>query len=170
MSSGEFKPRYLLLEQRGEITVATLRISLLSEDINLEQFGHELFALVEQAGCRKLVVNLKEVQMVTSAGLGKMIALPQDAPVGGSGFILSSPARRGGGAADQPADHLPHRSSRHRGRYGGAGSCSRTGNLSGSHETGSDMGPVGHNVHPRPTSPRPTSPRPTSFEQSSCLI
>ena len=75
MSSGEFKPRYLLLEQRGEITVATLRISLLSEDINLEQFGHELFALVEQAGCRKLVVNLKEVQMVTSAGLGKMIAL-----------------------------------------------------------------------------------------------
>jgi len=75
VSSGEFKPRYLLLEQQNEVTVATLRISLLSEDINLEQFGHELFALVEQAGCRKLVVNLKEVQMVTSAGLGKMIAL-----------------------------------------------------------------------------------------------
>ena len=54
MSSGEFRPRYLLLEQRGEITVATLRISLLSEDINLEQFGHELFALVEQAWASRL--------------------------------------------------------------------------------------------------------------------
>ena len=50
-------------------------VELLTEDVNLEQFGHELFALVEQFGCRRVVVNLKEVRMVTSAGLGKMITL-----------------------------------------------------------------------------------------------
>ena len=48
---------------------------MLTEDVNLEQFGHELFALVEQFGCRRLIVDLHEVRVVTSAGLGKMITL-----------------------------------------------------------------------------------------------
>lgn len=75
MSSSDFAPRYLVLENRGDVTLATIRVSTLTEDMNLEQFGHELFALVEQVGCRKLIVNMHEVQMITSAGLGKMIAL-----------------------------------------------------------------------------------------------
>ena len=48
---------------------------LRTEDVNLEHFGHELFALVEQFGCRRVIVNLNEVRMVTSAGLGKMITM-----------------------------------------------------------------------------------------------
>lgn len=75
MSSSEFTPRYLILEHRGKSVIATIRVTTLTEDMNLEQFGHELFALVEQSGYRKLVVNMQEVQMITSAGLGKMIAL-----------------------------------------------------------------------------------------------
>ncbi|RPI82322.1 MAG: anti-sigma factor antagonist [Planctomycetaceae bacterium] len=75
MTPSEFEPRYLVLDRRDELVIAAIRVSTLTEDMNLEQFGHELFALVEQLGCRKLVVNMREVQMVTSAGLGKMIAL-----------------------------------------------------------------------------------------------
>ncbi len=75
MSSSEFTPRYLILDKRGETVIATIRVTTLTEDMNLEQFGHELFALVEQLGCRKLVVSMQDVQMITSAGLGKMIAL-----------------------------------------------------------------------------------------------
>lgn len=75
MSSGDFPSRFLKLHTLGDVQVARVRVARLTEDVNLEQFGHELFALVEQAGCRKLVVDLTEVTAITSAGLGKMIAL-----------------------------------------------------------------------------------------------
>ena len=75
MTPSEFVPRYLSLDRRDGLVVARIRVATLTEDMNLEQFGHELFALVEQMGCRKLVVDMQEVLMVTSAGLGKMIAL-----------------------------------------------------------------------------------------------
>jgi anti-sigma B factor antagonist len=71
----EFTPKYLRLEQADDAVVVGVAVDLLTEDVNLEQFGHELFALVEQFGCRRLVVNLGEVRMVTSAGLGKLITL-----------------------------------------------------------------------------------------------
>lgn len=77
-SLNEFTPKYLRLRQvpnDDETIVVDVAIQLLTEDVNLEQFGHELFALVEQFGCRRIVVNLQEVRVVTSAGLGKMITL-----------------------------------------------------------------------------------------------
>ncbi|MBI3864790.1 MAG: STAS domain-containing protein [Planctomycetia bacterium] len=75
-SLSEFSPKYLRLQQAdGETTVVCVAVELLTEDVNLEQFGHELFALVEQFGCRRMVVDLNEVRVVTSAGLGKMITL-----------------------------------------------------------------------------------------------
>ena len=75
MSLSEFTPKYLRLEQADDAVIVGVAVDLLTEDVNLEQFGHELFALVEQFGCRRLVVNLGEVRMVTSAGLGKLITL-----------------------------------------------------------------------------------------------
>jgi anti-sigma B factor antagonist len=75
VSLSEFTPKYLRLEQSDDAVIVGVAVDLLTEDVNLEQFGHELFALVEQFGCRRLVVNLGEVRMVTSAGLGKLITL-----------------------------------------------------------------------------------------------
>jgi len=75
VSLSEFTPKYLHLQQSGDAVIVGVAVDLLTEESNLEQFGHELFALVEQFGCRRLVVNLAEVRMVTSAGLGKMITL-----------------------------------------------------------------------------------------------
>lgn len=75
MSLSEFTPKYLQLEERGDTAVVGLGVSLLTEDVNLDQVGHELFALVEQFGCRKLVVSLRNVRVVTSGGLGKLITI-----------------------------------------------------------------------------------------------
>ena len=71
----EFDPKYLNLQERGDAVVVGVQSALLTEDMNLEQFGHELFTLVEQFGCRKLVISMRNVQMVTSGGLGKMITV-----------------------------------------------------------------------------------------------
>lgn len=75
MSLSEFTPKYLQVEERGDAVIVGVSVSMLTEDMNLEQFGHELFALVEQFGCRKMVVSLQNVRMVTSGGLGKMITI-----------------------------------------------------------------------------------------------
>jgi anti-sigma B factor antagonist len=74
-SLNEFVPKYLRLEMKDDIVIVRVGVELLTEDVNLEQFGHELFALVEQFGCLRVVVDLHDVQMVTSAGLGKMITM-----------------------------------------------------------------------------------------------
>jgi anti-anti-sigma factor len=75
VSLSEFIPKYLRVEERGDAIIVGVEVTLLTEDMNLEQFGHELFTLVDQFGCRKLVVSLRNVQMVTSGGLGKMITV-----------------------------------------------------------------------------------------------
>jgi anti-sigma B factor antagonist len=74
-SINEFAPKYLRLEMADDIVIVGVGVDLLTEDVNLDQFGHELFALVEQFGCRRVVVNLSDVRMVTSAGLGKLITM-----------------------------------------------------------------------------------------------
>jgi anti-sigma B factor antagonist len=71
----DFHAEYLALDQQGEVTVARFTVPRLTEDVNLEQLGHELFTLVDQFDCRKLVVRLDSVEYVTSSGLGKLIAL-----------------------------------------------------------------------------------------------
>lgn len=75
MSLSEFSPKYLQLQERGDAVIVGVGVPLLTEELNLEKFGHELFALVDQFGCRKLVVSMRNVTMVTSAGLGKMITV-----------------------------------------------------------------------------------------------
>ena len=74
-SLSEFTPKYLRLQMADDVVIVGVGVELLTEDVNLEHFGHELFALVEQFGCRRIIVNLNEVRVVTSGGLGKMITM-----------------------------------------------------------------------------------------------
>ena len=71
----EFKPAYFTIDDRGAIVVAHISKLGLSEEDNIEQLGQELSMLVDQFGCRKLVVSFEIVRLVTSAALGKFIAL-----------------------------------------------------------------------------------------------
>ena len=75
MSLIDFQPTYLKLSRDGEAVVAAFDRPNLSEDENIEQLGHELFSLVDQYDCRKVVLNLSAVEFVTSSFLGKMITL-----------------------------------------------------------------------------------------------
>ncbi len=68
-------PRLRVKSVTPEIVVAHLELCDLSEKINLDRLGRELFALVEQKGCRRLVVHLGPVRIVAAAALGKLISL-----------------------------------------------------------------------------------------------
>ena len=71
----EFKPAYFTIDDRGSVVVVHIAKTGLSEEDNIEQLGQELSMLVDQYGCRRLAVNFEIVTLITSAALGKCIAL-----------------------------------------------------------------------------------------------
>jgi len=72
---GEFQPEYLIVVPSDDVAVVRFTVPRLTEEINLEQLGHELGTLIDQHGCRKMVVSLSGLEYLTSSGLGKLIAL-----------------------------------------------------------------------------------------------
>jgi anti-sigma B factor antagonist len=74
-SLSEFRPAFMKLEERGPVVVAHISRANLSEEENIEELGQEFVTLVEHFGCRLLAVDLDFVNLVTSAALGKLIAL-----------------------------------------------------------------------------------------------
>ncbi|MBM4077501.1 MAG: STAS domain-containing protein, partial [Planctomycetes bacterium] len=66
---------FFQIDRNGLVTVLHLTKPRLSEEDNIEQLGQELSVLVDQFGCLKLVVDFEIVTFITSAVLGKFIAL-----------------------------------------------------------------------------------------------
>lgn len=62
------------IEQVGDVWIAHLKSGSLDESW-VERLGHELIALVEQEGCRKLVLQFAELDCLYSMLLGKLIQL-----------------------------------------------------------------------------------------------
>ena len=75
MLPSEFKPKYMSVEEHGDAVVATLNISHITDEENIEQLGFELFALVDQFGSKKVVISMSVVEYLTSSVLGKLITL-----------------------------------------------------------------------------------------------
>lgn len=75
MGLTEFHPRFFKVTQVGDIAVARFEVAHLNDEENIEELGHELFAIVDQFGFRKVVVTLKSVEYLTSSVIGKFITL-----------------------------------------------------------------------------------------------
>ena len=75
MSVTAFHPAYLSLETRDDVIVAAFTVAHLDDDENIEQLGHEIFSLVDEVGCRKLVLDLSRVDRMASIVVGKTITL-----------------------------------------------------------------------------------------------
>lgn len=75
MDLAEFHPRYFNAIEHADVAVVKFEISHLNDEENIEELGHELFALVDQFGFRKVVLNMGCVEYVTSSVVGKIITL-----------------------------------------------------------------------------------------------
>lgn len=75
MSLSDFQPSYLQIIDVGEIVTIRFNDERLTDEDNIEQLGHELFAVVDQFGKRKVILDLTGLKMITSSVLGKMITL-----------------------------------------------------------------------------------------------
>ncbi|MEW4489412.1 STAS domain-containing protein [Thalassoglobus sp. JC818] len=62
-------------KQDGKIHVVTLRVDMLTDEENLEQFDQELSSIVETSTPCHMVCDLSSVRYMSSSAIGKFISL-----------------------------------------------------------------------------------------------
>lgn len=70
-----FQPGFFDFRREGDVVVVRVTVKRLSDEENVEQLGDELFTLVDDPEVQKIVLELSEVEYITSSVLGKMITL-----------------------------------------------------------------------------------------------
>lgn len=72
MSTGQ---RRLDIEDIGGITVARFVDKKILDETNIQNIGNQLFALVDEDGRKKIVLDFSVVEYLSSAALGKLITM-----------------------------------------------------------------------------------------------
>lgn len=75
--------RRLQVNDVGEVCVVRFRDQKIIEDINIQEWGQELFQLVDAENRQKLLLNFSGVDFLSSAALGKLITLDKKAKARG---------------------------------------------------------------------------------------
>ena len=65
----------LEIHEVRDVTVVHFRDAKILEELKIQELGQELFRLVEEENRQKLVLNFAQVDFLSSAALGKLIAL-----------------------------------------------------------------------------------------------
>jgi anti-sigma B factor antagonist len=73
--SAQPRRRRIEVENIGDVTVVNFVDKKILEEQNIQNIGEQLFALVEQDGLSKLLLNFSNVEYLSSAALGKLITL-----------------------------------------------------------------------------------------------
>jgi anti-sigma B factor antagonist len=75
VSLEEFHSLYFQVGEVDGATVARFIVPRLSEELNIEQLGYDLFSLVDQHDLSGLVLSMNGVEYMNSSVLGKLITL-----------------------------------------------------------------------------------------------
>src|SRR5208282_2768397 len=65
--------RRLEVEDIGDVTVVNFVDRKILDEQNIQIIGEQLFSLVDNEGCKKLLLNFGNVEYLSSAALGKLI-------------------------------------------------------------------------------------------------
>lgn len=75
MSLAEYSPDHFSHEITDDVVVVKISHEKLSEEQNLEEFGVQMFAYVDQFDCQKLALDCAAVKYASSSAIGKLITL-----------------------------------------------------------------------------------------------
>lgn len=84
----EYQPYYFKIAEDDGTIIAQFVPSELTDDENLEVLGREMFALVDQYSCPKIVLDMAGVSYMTSSVLGKIITLHRKQQRSGGRLVL----------------------------------------------------------------------------------
>ena len=82
--------RRLEVEDIGDITVVNFVDKKILDEQNIQVIGEQLFQLVDELGRRKVLLNFKNVEFLSSAALGKLITLNRKLQSAGVRFCIST--------------------------------------------------------------------------------
>jgi anti-sigma B factor antagonist len=80
--------RRLELETIGDITVASFTDRKILDEQNIQIIGEQLVSLVDELGLKKLLLNFRNVEYLSSAALGKLITLNKKVQAAGGKLVL----------------------------------------------------------------------------------
>ena len=80
--------RRLEVEDIGDVTVVNFVDRKILDEQNIQIIGEQLFSLVDEVGRRKILLNFGNVEFLSSAALGKLIALHKKLQAVGGRLIL----------------------------------------------------------------------------------
>ena len=63
----------------ADVTIATTLDMKLNDDLSIQEWGDELIALLDNSGCRKLLVSFERVLFMSSSALRALITLNKKA-------------------------------------------------------------------------------------------
>ena len=86
--SAQPRRRRLEVEDIGDVTVVNFTDKKILDEQNIQVIGEQLFSLVDEVGRRKILLNFGNVEFLSSAALGKLIALHKKLQAVGGRLIL----------------------------------------------------------------------------------
>lgn len=76
MSTGQ---RRIDIEEVGDVTIAKFVDKKILDEANIQTIGSHLFALIDEDGRRKIILDFSIVEYLSSAALGKLIIMDKKA-------------------------------------------------------------------------------------------
>ena len=83
-------PRRIKVNESGKVTVVTFNDSKIIDESEIQEFGQELYDLVERDGRKKIVLNFGNVEFLSSAALGKLIGFDKRVKQHAAQLMLSN--------------------------------------------------------------------------------
>ncbi len=83
-------PRRIKVNDSGQVTVVTFNDSKIIDEAEIQEFGQELYDLVEREKRSKIVLNFGHVEFLSSAALGKLIGFDKRVKQHGARLMLTN--------------------------------------------------------------------------------
>jgi anti-sigma B factor antagonist len=80
--------RHLDITEKGDVTIVRFRDARLTDPIEIEELGRQLYQAFELKNCPKMVVDLAPVEFLSSATIGKLISLNRKAKMCNAGLRI----------------------------------------------------------------------------------
>ncbi len=86
---GSFESHYFTFQFVDDIVVARCIVPRLTDEQNIEALGQELLLLIGKYECRRLILNLADVEYMTSSMIGKLIRVHRQLHRDGGQLVLA---------------------------------------------------------------------------------
>lgn len=82
--------RRIKVTESGQVSVVTFNDSKIIDEAEIQEFGQELYDLVERQGRKKIILNFGHVEFLSSAALGKLIGFDKRVKQNNAELMLSN--------------------------------------------------------------------------------